>query len=202
MHLRYLQCWWVLFLILFLTHILYVITRMFVYASSAAFSSSSSFYRSFPRPFKKNGHQFITKRTTQMFIPWWVFFFFNGVCLLEAFLFVWDTLMLFFHFRLLDGVCFQYPEVLASFLSSERPVSLVTWQFYFFRILSFHTLFSMALIFLCQIPFLYTCCISLLLVSVSNSSDIGVRQWPGRPGFNSRSSHAKDSKNGTWFYTA
>ena len=32
-------------------------------------------------------------------------------------------------------------------------------------------------------------------------SDIGlavsVRQWPGRPGFNPRSSHTKDSKNGT-----
>ena len=25
-----------------------------------------------------------------------------------------------------------------------------------------------------------------------------VRQWPGRPGFNPRSSHTKDSKNGTW----
>ena len=24
-----------------------------------------------------------------------------------------------------------------------------------------------------------------------------VRQWPGRPGFNSRSCHTKDSKNGT-----
>ena len=24
-----------------------------------------------------------------------------------------------------------------------------------------------------------------------------VRQWPGRPGFNLRSSHTKDSKNGT-----
>ena len=25
----------------------------------------------------------------------------------------------------------------------------------------------------------------------------GVRQWPGRPGFNPRSSHTKDFKNGT-----
>ena len=25
-----------------------------------------------------------------------------------------------------------------------------------------------------------------------------VRQWPGRPGINSRSSHTKDSKNGPW----
>ena len=28
--------------------------------------------------------------------------------------------------------------------------------------------------------------------------DIYVRQLPGRPGFNPRSSHTKDSKNGTW----
>ena len=27
---------------------------------------------------------------------------------------------------------------------------------------------------------------------------LSVRQWPGRPGFNPRSSHTKDSKNGTW----
>ena len=27
-------------------------------------------------------------------------------------------------------------------------------------------------------------------------------QWHGRPGFNPRSSHAKDSKNGTWCYLA
>ena len=28
-------------------------------------------------------------------------------------------------------------------------------------------------------------------------SGLSVRQWPGRPGFNPRSSHTKDSKNGT-----
>ena len=39
-------------------------------------------------------------------------------------------------------------------------------------------------------------------ISLLYSPDIGlavsVRQWPGRPGFNPRSSHTKDSKNGTW----
>ena len=29
-----------------------------------------------------------------------------------------------------------------------------------------------------------------------------VRQWPGRPGFNPRSSHTKDFKNGTWYHLA
>ena len=29
-----------------------------------------------------------------------------------------------------------------------------------------------------------------------------VHQWPGRPGFNPRSSHTKDSKNGTWCHLA
>ena len=31
---------------------------------------------------------------------------------------------------------------------------------------------------------------------------LSVCQWPGRPGFNPRSSHSKDSKNGTWCYLA
>ena len=30
----------------------------------------------------------------------------------------------------------------------------------------------------------------------------GVCQWPGRPGFNPRSSHTKDFKNGTWYHLA
>ena len=29
-----------------------------------------------------------------------------------------------------------------------------------------------------------------------------VHQWSGRPGFNSRLSHTKDSKNGTWYLLA
>ena len=28
---------------------------------------------------------------------------------------------------------------------------------------------------------------------------ISVRQWSGRPGFNFRSCHTKDFKNGTWY---
>ena len=31
---------------------------------------------------------------------------------------------------------------------------------------------------------------------------VSVRQWPGRPGFNPRSSHTKDFKNGTWYHLA
>ena len=29
-----------------------------------------------------------------------------------------------------------------------------------------------------------------------------VRQWSGRPGFNPKSSHTNDSKNGTWCFLA
>ena len=41
------------------------------------------------------------------------------------------------------------------------------------------------------------------LVTTSIVPDIGLAvrvfaKWPGRPGFNPRSSHTKDSKNGTW----
>ena len=35
-----------------------------------------------------------------------------------------------------------------------------------------------------------------ILVTKSDRS-YRFRQWPGRPGFNPRSSHTKDSKNGT-----
>ena len=33
-------------------------------------------------------------------------------------------------------------------------------------------------------------------------NEYSVHQWPGRPGFNPKSSHAKDVKNGTWFRLA
>ena len=32
--------------------------------------------------------------------------------------------------------------------------------------------------------------------------EISVRQWSGRPGFNPRSDHTKDFKNGTWYLLA
>ena len=34
-------------------------------------------------------------------------------------------------------------------------------------------------------------------LSSDSGNESSVRQWPGRPGFNPRSSHTKDSKNGT-----
>ena len=38
---------------------------------------------------------------------------------------------------------------------------------------------------------------------IFNSSYLGIiRQWPRRPRFNPRSSHAKDSKNGSWCHLA
>ena len=36
----------------------------------------------------------------------------------------------------------------------------------------------------------------------SRSRGLSVRQWPGRPRFNLRSSHTKDSKNGTLYLLA
>ena len=39
-------------------------------------------------------------------------------------------------------------------------------------------------------------------VSVTKNMPKSVRQWPGRPGFNPRSSHTKDFKNGTWYHLA
>ena len=42
-------------------------------------------------------------------------------------------------------------------------------------------------------------CIIIKKKKKKKKTDIGlaVSQWPGRPGFNPRSSHTKDSKNGT-----
>ena len=39
--------------------------------------------------------------------------------------------------------------------------------------------------------------IGVLLLTGHWHNGYSVRQWPGRPGFNHRSSHTKDSKNGT-----
>ena len=36
------------------------------------------------------------------------------------------------------------------------------------------------------------------LCANTHGKGMSVRQWPWRPGFNPRSSHTKDSKNGTW----
>ena len=38
--------------------------------------------------------------------------------------------------------------------------------------------------------------------SVPNENGFSVRQWSGRPGFNPRSRHTKDFKNGTWYLFA
>ena len=38
----------------------------------------------------------------------------------------------------------------------------------------------------------------VLLLLLAREGKCCVHQWPGRPGFDPRSSHTKDSKNGTW----
>ena len=49
----------------------------------------------------------------------------------------------------------------------------------------------------CFFYFLHTVGFNFLIY-VYCPSGYSVRQWPGRPGFNPRSSHIKDLKNGTW----
>ena len=50
--------------------------------------------------------------------------------------------------------------------------------------------------------YMYMCaCVNMythyLCVTGHWHNGYSIRQWPGRPGFNPRSSHTKDSKNGT-----
>ena len=74
----------------------------------------------------------------------------------------------FFPLRLLDGVCFQYSQVLVGFLFSECFDTFLFWQYDSFHYSSFSTFhYETRTFFLCQIPFLYPGCIFLLFVSVS-----------------------------------
>ena len=59
--------------------------------------------------------------------------------------------------------------------------------------------------YLCSCFFFYFCFLVIILFVLILSALLlpqSVRQWPGRPGFNPRSSHTKDFKNGTWYHLA
>ena len=68
----------------------------------------------------KNGPEYLRRGTARVFIPLMWFLIYSLV--LSSFLFSWDTLFknLFFYLHLLDGIRFQYSQVLVSFLLSKR----------------------------------------------------------------------------------
>ena len=66
--------------------------------------------------------------------------------------------IIFFHFHMFDGVSFQYPQLFVGVLLTESFDYLI-WSFDSFRHVSFATFHYNHGAFLCQIPFLYLCCI-------------------------------------------
>ena len=75
----------------------------------------------------KNGPEFLTGRTAQIFIPLirfllWIFVSSNFLVVLR-----YTFLIFFFHFLLFDGVSFQYFQVFVGFLSSERSDEYLIW---------------------------------------------------------------------------
>ena len=172
MHPNNFQCWRILFLLLFLTHIVCVchLSDLRPCASSSTFSSSGSF----------DGvpSLSILRMTQNTWTPYEGncsdVYIFDNISATEFGLekFSHSSRLLsyfFFRVRLLDWILFQYSQVFVIFLFSKRSESFLIWQFYYFRYLFFFSSrFSSWTwrFFLCQIPFLYPGCTFLLFVSV------------------------------------
>ena len=95
----------------------------------------------------KNGSDYLTKRTTQLF---------DEISATEELSQSSKVIVLkiFFHVRLVDGVCFQYSKVLVIFLFSQRSDFFLIWHFYPFPLFFFvHFSLWTWYIFVYQIPF-------------------------------------------------
>ena len=74
----------------------------------------------------KNGPEYLTKGTAQVFIPSMRFLL--QILVLENFSFVGGIFFSFsFYLRLYDGIRFQYSPALVMFLSSKKSDSFLIW---------------------------------------------------------------------------
>ena len=80
----------------------------------------------------KNGHEYLTRRTAQVFIPL-IRFLQNSFILSNYQVLKYSFLIFSFNILLFDGVSFQYPQVFVSFLFSERSNFVFIWLFHFVR---------------------------------------------------------------------
>ena len=84
----------------------------------------------------KNGPKYLTRGTAQVFIPLMWFLLYS----LVSSIFIRSLeINFFFNFHLFDAIHSQYPNVLVSFLFSERSDFVLIWLFNSFRDLSFST---------------------------------------------------------------
>ena len=120
MHPRYLQCSWVRFLLLFLTHIVFLChyTDVMFCASSSTFLSSGPFLWVHSLSIFRMVPSILQGRQ-----PWCLSHWCNlcsRVWFRETSSFVWGThFLFFFHLYLFNGVRFQYSQVLVIFLFSK-----------------------------------------------------------------------------------
>ena len=109
----------------------------------------------------KIGPEYLTKETAQAFILLMKFLL-QSLVLRNCFVLLRYSYFFFLH--LLDGVCFQYSQVLVVFLFFKCSDSFLFSYFYSLGWFSFPTLHYEHGTFLqCQILFLYPSCIFLLL---------------------------------------
>ena len=155
LHPHNLQCWQVLFLLLFLTHIVCLcqLSDPFVLVPSLSILRIVL--------------SILQGELLRCLSLWWDSCY--RVWFQEVFSFVWSSFFLFFlRFLIFDSVHFQYSQILAIFFFSFwffpnlAVLFLLSFVFFHFSLWAWH-------IFLCQISFLYPGCIFLLLLSVSSS---------------------------------
>ena len=75
----------------------------------------------------KNGPEYLTRGTAQVFIPLTRFLLWNFVSNNFLALLRYSFLIFFFRFRLFDGVSFQYPQVFVGVLFSKRSDDYLIW---------------------------------------------------------------------------
>ena len=169
------KCLWILFLLLFSTHSLcYLLdVRPCCIIINFLILSSVCLYSFFV--YFKNGSEYLTSRTAQVFIPLMRFLQQNLVS--RSFLVLLRyTLLIHFFLRLclFDYICFPYSQVLVASLPPPLSLSLSASKcildlVVLFISLLFFSYFSLSAwhILQCRIPFLYPGCIVLFLYQSS-----------------------------------
>ena len=118
MHRHYLECWRVLFFLLFLTPIVYQCNLRNVrpYESLLAFLFSGPFNGNLLSFTSRMVPSILQEGQPRCLSLWWDFCY--VVWFQVVFAFSWDTFFynFFFHLRLFNSVHFQYSQVLVSFL--------------------------------------------------------------------------------------
>ena len=123
-----LQCWKVFFFLFFLIHIVcqHHLWDVMPYAWSQVFFWSICLSSSLVH--FKNGPEYLTRGTAQVFVPLIRFLLHSFVSSSFLVLLIYCFLIFFFHFHLFDGVSIQDAQVSVGFLFSERSNLVLIWH--------------------------------------------------------------------------